>query len=134
MIKCTIIFVKKQLLWIWKVLDHNSKKLLGWQRGDRSSQTLTEPCDHGGYGAARKVYSDNYACYGEVIGAKRLRQSKRNTYKIEQNNALQRHWIDRFRRRTQIVSKSVEMSEMTIALFARFRVNVSIQELLSLLR
>ena len=31
----------------------------------------------------------------EVVGAKRLRQREQNTYKIEQNNALQRRWLGR---------------------------------------
>jgi insertion element IS1 protein InsB len=81
---------------------------------------------------AKRVYSDNYICYQEVIGAARLRQGKRNTYKVEQNNALQRHWLGRFRRRSQIVTRSWEMLEKTLALFQRFRINGSIDELLSL--
>ena len=83
---------------------------------------------------ARRVYTDNYVCYAEVVGAKQLRQGKKNTYKIEQNNALQRHWLGRFRRRTQIVTRSLDMLNKSIALFQRFRVNGSINELLSLIR
>ena len=67
-----------------------------------------------------------------IFGA--LRQGKRNTYKTEQDNALQRHWLGRFRRRTQIVTRSLEMLKMSIALFARFRVNGHINELPLLLR
>lgn len=80
------------------------------------------------------MYSDFYVCYAEVVGSHRLRQGKQNTYKIEQNNALQRHWLGRFRRRTQIVSRSLDMLNKTMALFQRFRVNGSIEELLSLIR
>ena len=32
---------------------------------------------------ARRVYTDNYICYAEVVGAKQLRQGKKNTYKID---------------------------------------------------
>jgi insertion element IS1 protein InsB len=80
------------------------------------------------------VYTDNYTCYQDIIGARSLRQGKKDTYKIEQNNAQQRHWLGRFRRRTQIVSRSVEMIHITLALFARFRVNGNISELISLPR
>jgi insertion element IS1 protein InsB len=80
------------------------------------------------------VYSDKYACYQEVVGASRLRQGKRNTYKAEQNNALQRHWLGRFKRRSQIVNRSLEMMDKTLALFQRFRGNGAIDELLSLIR
>lgn len=82
----------------------------------------------------QRVYTDNYSCYSDIIGARSLRQGKHNTYKIEQNNAQQRHWLGRFRRRSQIVSKSVEMIQASLALFARFRVNGNIAELISLLR
>ena len=80
------------------------------------------------------MYSDRYACYREVVGDVRLRQGKRNTYKAEQNNALQRHWLGRFKRRSQIVTRSLDMLDKTLALFQRFRVNGSIDELLSLIR
>ena len=83
---------------------------------------------------AKRVYSDHYACYQEVVGASRLRQGKHMTYQVEQNNALQRHWLGRFRRRTQIVTRSADMLEKTLALFQRFRVNGTIDELLSLIR
>jgi insertion element IS1 protein InsB len=41
----------------------------------------------------------------------------------ESNNARQRHWFARFRRRTCVVSRSVEMVEATMALFARYHGN-----------
>jgi len=69
-----------------------------------------------------------------VVGDVRLRQGKRNTYKAEQNNVLQRHWLGRFKRRSQIVTRSLDMLDKTLALFQRFRVNGSIDELLSLIR
>ena len=34
-----------------------------------------------------------------------------------------RHWFGRFKRKSMIVSKSLEMVNATIALFARFRTN-----------
>ena len=32
---------------------------------------------------AKRVYSDNYVCYADVVGATRLRQGKKNTYTIK---------------------------------------------------
>lgn len=69
-----------------------------------------------------------------MVGSQRLQQGKQNTFKIEQNNALQRHWLGRFRRRTQIVTRSLDMLNKSLALFQRFRVNGNIEELLSLLK
>ena len=132
--KCIHILIKKNSIWIWKAIDHNARRLLGWRCGDRSSKTLMGLFDDFNLWQARRVYTDNYVCYAEVVGAKQLRQGKKNTYKIEQNNALQRHWLGRFRRRTQIVTRSLDMLNKSIALFQRFRVNGSINELLSLIR
>ena len=132
--KCTTFYVKKQVIWIWKVLDHKTRRLIGWECGDRSSQTLNRLCDQQDLLRKKRVYTDNYACYAEIIGASSLRQGKSNTYKIEQNNALQRHWLGRFRRRSQIVTRSLDMLQVSLGLFARFRVNGSIQELISLLK
>ena len=39
------------------------------------------------------------------------------------DNARQRHWFARFRRRTCVVSRSVEMVEATMALFAFYHCN-----------
>ncbi len=83
---------------------------------------------------AKRVYTDNYQAYAEVIGARALKQGKENTYKIEQNNGRQRHWLARFHRRSIVVSKSVAMVDLSLALFQRFRVNGSIMELISLLK
>ena len=69
-----------------------------------------------------------------MVGSQRLQQGKQNTFKIEQNNALQRHWLGRFRRRSQIVTRSLDMLNKSLTLFQRFRVNGNIEELLSLLK
>jgi len=129
-----ILAKKKEPIWLWKAVDHHSGKLVGWKCGDRSSKTLTQFFDEQNLWQAKRVYSDNYACYSEVVGALRLRQGKGNTYKVEQNNALQRHWLGRFKRRSQSVTRSLEMLAKTLALFQRFRGNGSIHELLSLIR
>jgi IS1 family transposase len=59
-------------------------------------------------------------------------QSKAGTVGIERNNSRQRHWFARFRRKSIVVSKSKEMVDLTMALFARFHVNGSMDDLVSL--
>lgn len=51
---------------------------------------------------------------------------KDQTYRIEQNNGRQRHWFARFRRKSIVVSKSMEMIDLTMALFAAFHVNKTV--------
>ena len=59
--------------------------------------------------------------------------SKSQTVYIEQNNGRQRHWFSRFRRKSIVVSKTLEMIDLTMALFARFHVNGSWKEIAPLL-
>jgi len=49
-----------------------------------------------------------------------LVQTKAQTHGIERNNGQQRHWFARFRRRTCVVSRSIEMIDKTMMLFANF--------------
>jgi hypothetical protein len=60
-------------------------------------------------------------------------QSKATTHDIERNYCRQRHWFGRFKRKSIIISKSKEMVDLTMALFAKFWVNGNQDELLSLL-
>jgi len=80
------------------------------------------------------VYSDHWESYKEFFPWNKLTQSKKYTPPIERNNGRQRHWLAQFRRRSIVVSKSLEMLECTMTLFARFRINGSIDELIALLK
>jgi hypothetical protein len=51
---------------------------------------------------------------------------------IERNYCRQRHGFGRFKRRSIIVSKSKDMVDLTLALFARFRVNGDVAEIFTL--
>jgi insertion element IS1 protein InsB len=57
-------------------------------------------------------------------------QTKAETHGIERNNSRQRRWRGRFRRKTCIVSRSKDMVDLTIALFAKFHVNNKIETFL----
>ena len=77
--------------------------------------------------------TDKWASYASIIPQAQLVQSKATTHAIEQNHCRQRHWFGRFKRKSIIISKSQEMVELTMALFAKFWVNGNQDELLSLL-
>jgi insertion element IS1 protein InsB len=81
-----------------------------------------------------KVYcTDKWATYVSIIPADKLVQSKVTTHAIERNHCRQRHWFGRFKRKSINVSKSKEMVDLTMALFANFWVNGDQEELISLL-
>ncbi len=52
---------------------------------------------------------------------------------VERDNAPQRHWLARFRRRSIVVSKAKRMVDVSLALFARFAGNDRISDLISML-
>jgi insertion element IS1 protein InsB len=58
-----------------------------------------------------------------MIPAFMLIQSKAETHLIESNNMPQRHWFARFRRKTCVISRSLEMIDLTVMLYAKFHVN-----------
>ena len=68
-------------------------------------------------------FADNWESYAELIPPELLIQTKAETHSIERNNFRQRHWFGRFRRKTCIVSRCKLMVNITMSLFARFRVN-----------
>ena len=69
-----------------------------------------------------------------IFSSNNLTQPKKYTVQIERNNGRQRHWLAAFRRRSIVVTRSLENLAIFIALFARFRINGSIDELITLLK
>ena len=77
-------------------------------------------------------FADGWQSYAELIPAEKLIQTKAETHGIERNNSRQRHWFGRFRRKTCIVSRSVQMVELTMGLFAKFHVNGFFDDIISM--
>ncbi len=115
------------------MLDHRTRKLLGWVCGDRdraTGQRIIEEFQ----GSLSRICADHYAPYVEIAGAIPLTQGKSHTYQIEQNNGQQRHWLASFHRRSQTVTRSLPMLHARLKLFARYRVNGDIVDLIAPLR
>ena len=81
----------------------------------------------------RLYCADGWEAYAELIPQGRLFVGKEETHGIERDNARQRHWLARFRRRSIVVSKARRMVDVSIALFARFAGNDRIADLVSML-
>ena len=77
-------------------------------------------------------YTDNYQVYESVLPKNKLVQMKEETHGIARNNCRMRHGFGHFKRKSIIVSKSLEMVNLTIALFARFRVNGDVFDILKI--
>ncbi len=121
--------VKKNKLWIWKAYERNTGRLIDWELGNRDSQTLSRLLERLVQCQVTVYCTDDWRPYQQLLEEHPDAFhviSKKETVAIERNNSDNRHWFARFHRRTKVVSKSVHMVDLTMALFARFRVNGSI--------
>jgi len=67
--------------------------------------------------------ADHGSGFGKIIPKNNLFQGKDKTFSIEQNSSRQRHWFARFRRKTLANSRSLEMLDITMRIFAAVHVN-----------
>ena len=123
---------KRQKLWIWKARDPNTSQLLDWECGRHDAATLKKLVERLVQWDVTFYCTDHWKTYASVIPAEKLVMSKAKTGGIERNHCQQRHWFGRFKRRSIVISKSQEMVDLTMALFARFRVNGRVSEIFTL--
>lgn len=123
---------KANKLWIWLAYCRDTGQLVDWECGDRGQATLDKLLDRLKAWKVRLYCTDGYTCYDQAMPVGQHYQGKQETWRLEQINSRLRHWLARFRRRTVVVSKSVEMVNLTLALFARFRINGSLNEIMAL--
>ena len=114
---------KARKLWIWKALERATGRLIDWECGGRDEATLERLLGRLGPWGVRLFCTDDWAPYDAALPAGRHYVGKDQTQRSESNTARQRHWVARFRRRTCVVSRSVEMVEATMALFAYYHCN-----------
>ena len=109
------------------MFDRENRRLLAWELGDRSTETLRRLLDKLKHWCVTVVCTDDWPAY-----AKELERywpmahhvvTKSETVAIERNNSDTRHWFARFRRKSKVVSRSVEMVNATLTLFARLHVD-----------
>jgi insertion element IS1 protein InsB len=104
-----------------------------WECGGRDKATCERLIKRLTRWRTRLYCADEYAVYDVLLPIGQLYTGKDETHGIERDNARQRHWLARFRRRSIVVSKAKRMVDVSIALFARFASNNRIGDLLSLL-
>jgi insertion element IS1 protein InsB len=119
-------------LWIWKARDRDTGHLLDWECGRRDAATLKKLINRLAQWDVTFYCTDHWKTYASVIPTEKLVMSKVKTGGIERNRCQQRHRFGRSKCRSIIVSKSQEMVDPTMALFARYRVNGSVSEIFTL--
>src|SRR4051795_11687371 len=120
-------------LWVWKAWDRASGRLGDWECGGRDKVTCERLIARLTRWRTRLYCADDYVVYDVLLPVGQLYTGKDETHGIERDNARQRHWLARFRRRSIVVSKAKRMVDVSIALFARFAGNDKIGDLVSML-
>ena len=106
---------------------------MDWECGGRDKATCERLIQRLKRWRTRLYCTDDYAVYDVLLPLGQRYAGKDETHGIERDNARQRHWLARFRRRSIVVSKTKRMVEVSLALFARFAGNSMISDLLSML-
>ena len=114
---------KKNKLWIWLAFDRSGQRLVDWECGGRDAATLNRLLERLKPWSVKLYCTDDYAPYDTLLPVGRHYIGKDETVAIERVNSRLRHWFARFRRRTCVVSRALEMVDATIALFAAYHVN-----------
>ncbi len=106
---------------------------MDWECGGRDKVTCERLIKRLTRWRTRLYCADDYAVYNVLLPVGQLHTGKNETHGIERDNARQRLWLARFRRRSIVVSKAQRMVDVSIALFARFARNNKITNLISML-
>jgi insertion element IS1 protein InsB len=104
-------------------LDRHGGRLLDWELGDRTAETFQKLFDRLKEFKVLFSCADHWKGFGKAIPSHQLFQGKDKTLNIERNNSRQRHWFARFRRRSLVVSKTLEMVHITLQILAAVHVN-----------
>ena len=114
---------KTRKLWIWKAFERATGRLIDWECGDRDAPTLDRLLGRLERWGVRLFCTDDWPAYDAALPEGRHYVGKDQTQRSESNNARQRHWFARSRRRTCVVSRSTAMVDATMALFAFYHCN-----------
>lgn len=106
---------------------------MGWECGGRDKATCERLIQRLTRWRTRLYRTDAYAPYDVLLLVGQHYTDKDETHGVERDNARQRHWLARFRRRSIVVSKTKRMVDVSLAFFARFAGNSRSSDLLSIL-
>ncbi|MBM3328072.1 MAG: hypothetical protein FJY67_01180 [Calditrichaeota bacterium] len=120
---------KTHKLWVWKAYFRDSGRLIDWECGGRDQSTFQRLMNRPKRWKTEVYCTDNWNAYALEIEPEKHCITNLETTAIERDNGRQRHWLGRFRRRSVIISRSAEMADLSIALFAHHRINGDMQGL-----
>ena len=109
-------------LWVWRAYDPVARRTIAWVLGGRDDATCQKLLDKVGL-QGKTFLADDWEGFHRLIPEDQLFTGKDLTFSIEQDNSNIRHFLARFRRRTKVVSKAVEMVDLSLRIYHHFHDN-----------
>ena len=106
---------KSAKLWVWRAYDLDQRRTVAWVLGGRDDATCRRLLDKVGV-AGKTFVTDDWEGYHRLVPEAQLFTGKDLTFPIEQDNSNVRHCLERFRRRTKVVSKCRTMVDLSLRL------------------
>ena len=106
-----------------QALDRETGQWLDWECGPRDQRPCKKLSTRVTQGKGQIYGPDAYQVDRAIIPERRLVMSQRETRGIERNHTPTGHGVAHLKRPSIVVSKSLEMVDLTMALFAKFHVN-----------
>ena len=110
---------KTEKLWLWRAYDPIARRTIAWVLGRRDDATCQKLLNKIGL-EGKTFVTDDWEGYHRLIPDDQLFTGKDLTVPIEQDNSNIRHFLARFRRRTKVVSKVVEMVDLSLRIYHHF--------------
>ena len=107
---------KPAKIWVWRAYDPIARRTVAWVCGGRDDKTLRRLLDKVGI-EGRSFLTDDWEGFRRSIPEDQHFVGKDLTFSIEQDNSNVRHFLARFRRRTKVVSKTVEMVDLSLRIY-----------------
>lgn len=96
-----------------------SKRVVGWELGGPDDGTLKRLLNK--LGTKNHTFiTDDFEAYHRCIPQNQLFTGKDLTFPIEQDNSNTRHYIARFRRKSKVTSRSLQMVDLSLLLLYHF--------------
>ena len=111
-------YKKQNKLWYIKIFDKTNNNLVDYELGGRDEEIVLRLYSRIRGSKNIIFYSDDWSTFQKVFTDNNEKDfiGKQYTPPIERHNSNTRHYLGRFHRRTKIVSRSMEMVDISIKL------------------
>ena len=108
---------KKQQRWLFHAIEKSANKILAYEIGPRTKNTLIKLLEKLQIFNVADYYTDAWKAYKDLIPKSRHFVGKRHTQSIERKHLTLRTRIKRLCRKTICFSKTIKMHDILIGLF-----------------